>query len=83
MNKTYNIFQHGFTSRTSTENLLDTYPNTSTSEIMAVDPISQKIVEEENRVQMQDDIQVHSNVQLEKKIRKHLRPEYQNDIELW
>ncbi|GFQ77764.1 hypothetical protein TNCT_422561 [Trichonephila clavata] len=46
MNKTYNLFQLGFTSRTSTENLFDISSITSTGEIRAVDPTAQKTVEE-------------------------------------
>ncbi|GFY59539.1 hypothetical protein TNIN_165071 [Trichonephila inaurata madagascariensis] len=72
-----------FTHRTSTENLLDTSPSTSTGENMAVDPTPQKIVEEEDKVQMQDDIQTDSNVQLHFQNRNHLGPECLNDFGLW
>ncbi|GFY59820.1 hypothetical protein TNIN_178101 [Trichonephila inaurata madagascariensis] len=51
MNKTYNLYQRGFIHRTSTENVLDTSPNTPTGEIMAVDP-TQKMVEEEDKFQI-------------------------------
>ncbi|GFR25374.1 hypothetical protein TNCT_425531 [Trichonephila clavata] len=43
MNKTYNLFELGFTRRTSTENLLRTSSSTSTGEIMAVDPTPQNL----------------------------------------
>ncbi|GFQ98707.1 hypothetical protein TNCT_298871 [Trichonephila clavata] len=40
-------------------------------------------VEEEDKVQMQDDIQVDSNVQLDIQNSNHYGPEYQNVIGLW
>ncbi|GFW13458.1 hypothetical protein TNCV_1209241 [Trichonephila clavipes] len=40
-------------------------------------------LEEEDKVQIQDDIQADSNIQLDIKDRNHLGPEYQNDIGLW
>ncbi|GFR00239.1 hypothetical protein TNCT_623441 [Trichonephila clavata] len=83
MNKTYNLFQLDFTCRTSTEKLLDSSPNTSTGEIIAVDSTPQEIVEEEDGVQMHDDIQADSNAQLDIQNRNHLGPEYQNNIGLW
>ncbi|GFQ83189.1 hypothetical protein TNCT_100181 [Trichonephila clavata] len=46
--------------RTSTENLLDASRSTSTGEIMAGDPTLQKIVEEKDKVQLQDVIQAAS-----------------------
>ncbi|GFQ76959.1 hypothetical protein TNCT_106721, partial [Trichonephila clavata] len=63
--KTYNLFRLDFTCRTSTEKLLDSFPNTSTGETIAVDPIPQKIVEEEDKVQIQEGIQADSNIQLD------------------
>ncbi|GFS50774.1 hypothetical protein TNIN_306421 [Trichonephila inaurata madagascariensis] len=63
MNKAYNLLQLNSTDRTSTENLLDTSPSTSTGKITAEDLTPQKIVEKEDKVQMQDDIQTDSNVQ--------------------
>ncbi|GFU21314.1 hypothetical protein TNCV_1475971 [Trichonephila clavipes] len=83
MNETYNLLQLGFTHRTSTENLLDTSPSTSTGEILAIDPRPQKIVKEEDKVQMQDDIQTDSNVQLDFQNRNLLGPECLNDFGLW
>ncbi|GFS99748.1 zinc finger MYM-type protein 1 [Trichonephila clavipes] len=50
---------------------------------MAVDPTPQKIVEEEDKVQMQHDIQADSNIQSDIQNRNYLRLEYQNDIRLW
>ncbi|GFR01016.1 TTF-type domain-containing protein [Trichonephila clavata] len=79
MNKAYNLFQLSFTRRTSTENLHDTSPRTSTGEIIAANNTPKKIVEEEEKVQIKDDNQADSNVQNG----KHLGPEYQNDIGLW
>ncbi|GFR25020.1 hypothetical protein TNCT_294601 [Trichonephila clavata] len=69
--------------RTSTEKLLDSFPNTSTGETIAVDPIPQKIVEEEDKVQLQEGIQADSNIQLDIPNRNNFTPEYQNDIGLW
>ncbi|GFY08327.1 hypothetical protein TNCV_1357331 [Trichonephila clavipes] len=83
MNKTYKLFQLDFIRRTSKGNLFDSSPSTSSSEIMAVDPASKKMLEEKDKVQRQADIQAYSNVQLDIQNRKHLGPEYQNDIGLW
>ncbi|GFY50656.1 hypothetical protein TNIN_110881 [Trichonephila inaurata madagascariensis] len=78
------LFQLSFPRRTSTENLIDTSPSTSTGEIMGVDPTPQKITLKEDKGQMQGDSQADSNVQLihiQNKT-KNLGPEYQNDIVL-
>ncbi|GFT30196.1 transposable element Tcb2 transposase [Trichonephila clavipes] len=72
-----------FPRRKSTENLLDTSTSSSTSEIMTVDPILQKIVEKDDKVEMQEDIQADSNFQLDIQNRNHLEQEYQNDSRLW
>ncbi|GFR04709.1 hypothetical protein TNCT_239031 [Trichonephila clavata] len=62
---------------------LDSSPNMPTDKIIAIDPTPQQIVEEEDKVQIQEDIQADSNVQLDIQNRNHLGPEYQNDYGLW